>query len=397
MAFKRTSFTKLTSTSQKTFATAYKFSTQANFAKGKDVYIIPLGLEEGYYETPCHTVRVHKVEGQIVGFKGSTYNTNIKCHGIDEEGNRTESLCCILAQREKDRIPDKENSGNRIISFQTSRIHLPVLILGNTCTDDRPIYPISKVSILNELKSEKGLRFAFIDMAASSFQNDIVKAYGKSLKDVGELEYDLDEDGEEFLEEVRKRLSRTIIKVHGAEKKGFNYPLKEYTFFPLNGEAVAIKSGENERKAVTNFYRHPEIKEKINEFLTLFDLEVDGLVTDWKESELQEYYNSAIGIDLKAPLKEEVKEEVEETVEFIDEEPKKETVKKVVKEIKDEVSETPFDETDFVEDRELSEEGMNMLDEDLKSDDRTSKPITDTTLDDFEYDSEDDFFADDEG
>ena len=40
---------------------------------------------------------------------------------------------------------------------------------------------------------------------------------------------------------------------------------------------------------------------------------------------------------------------------------------------------------------------MNILDEDLKSDDKTSKPITDTTLDDFEYDSEDDFFADDEG
>ena len=66
MAFKRTSAKSLVSNNTKRFSQAYKFSTKANFDVGKDAYVLFLGLESGYYETPCHMVRPHKVNGQMV-------------------------------------------------------------------------------------------------------------------------------------------------------------------------------------------------------------------------------------------------------------------------------------------------------------------------------------------
>ena len=125
MAFKRTNFKSLTSTNKARFSSDYKFSKKASFDIGKEVYIIPLGLESGFFETPCHQVKPHKVNGKMVGFNNSSFSVYIKCKGIDEEGNRSESLCCTLAQLEKERIPDREESAKRIISFTSYRVHLP--------------------------------------------------------------------------------------------------------------------------------------------------------------------------------------------------------------------------------------------------------------------------------
>ena len=87
MAFKRTGGKSLTKTNNTRFSTAYKFSKKANFDVGKDAYIIPLGLESGFFETPCHQVKPHKVNGKMVGFNNSSFAVYIKCKGIDEEGN----------------------------------------------------------------------------------------------------------------------------------------------------------------------------------------------------------------------------------------------------------------------------------------------------------------------
>lgn len=341
MAFKRTNAKSLVNSSSTRFSTAYKFSKKANFEVGKDAYVVFLGLESGYFETPCHRVLTHKVNGQTVGFGNTTFPVYIKCKGIDEEGNRTESLCCTLAQLEKERIPEKADSGKRIISFTTYRVHLPVLILGNSLNDKKKgTYPISKVSILNDLRSEDGLNFAYMEMASSSFKNDIISAYGKKLKEDSVIDYELDENSEEFFEEVLKRLPNTIIKVHGVSKQGFDAALREYSFFPFDNATIASGSPEGEREAIINYRDNQEIQNKICEFLDLFNIEVDNMFNDWTEKDLQEYYNSAIGADLKAPIKapkepvdEEIIEELEEpaiparkAAPRVEEEPEKEVV-----------------------------------------------------------------------
>ena len=317
MAFKRQNFSALKSTKRETFESIYKFSKRVpKFEAGSDVYAIPLGLEFGYYETPCHRVLPHKVDGQIIGFGGSTFAVNIKCEGIDEEGNIKSSLCCSLAAKERERCG--EDYLSRIVSSRTSRIHLPILILGNSLNDESKLsYPISKVSILKDLRSEGGLKFSYLDMSASTFKTDIIQAYGKKLKEEGTLEYELNEESEEFFEEVRNRLINTVIKIHGVSKKGFQVAMKEYSFFPFSSPAVASGSGEAERKAIINYKENTEIMTKVDEYLQLFNIEVDGLVKSWKEKDLQEYYNSALGLNLKEGAEQSTKETTNEKVEVI--------------------------------------------------------------------------------
>lgn len=392
MAFKRTSAKALISNNSARFSSAYKFSKKANFEVGKDAYIIPLGLETGFFETPCHRVLPHKVNGQMVGFNNSTFATYIKCKGIDEEGNRTESLCCTLAQMEKDRIPEKELSGKRIVSFTTFRVQLPVLILGNSLADkNKATYPVSKVSILNDLRSEQGLNFAYIDMASSSFKSEIIAAYGKKLKEDGILDYEMDENSEEFYTEVLNRLSKTIIKVHGVSKQGFSAALKEYSFFPFDNPAIATGSPEGEREAIVGYKDNDEIQNKICEFLDLFNIEVDNMFTDWNEKDLQEYYNSAVGNDIKAPVQAaEVQEEPEEVVEVVEDEIEVEKpVKKVKKVAKPTVEEDIEDEPEVELNAPVSDEELKEL--------VMVGAKNDNSLDEFEFDSEDDddFFSED--
>ena len=398
MAFKRTSAKALVSNNATRFSKAYKFSTKANFDVGKDAYILILGLESGYYETPCHRVLPHKVNGQLVGFGNTSFAVYLKCKGIDEEGNRTESLCCTLAQLEKDRIPDKEESGKRIVSFTTYRIHLPVLILGNSLTDKKKdTYPVSKVSILNNLRSESGLNFAYIEMASSSFKKDIIQAYGKKLKEDGVIDYELDEESEEFMDEVLQRLPNTVVKVHGVSKQGFNAALKEYSFFPFDNASIASGSPEGEREAIINYRDNQEIQNKICEFLDLFNIEVDNMFNDWTEKDLQEYYNSAIGTDIKAPIKA-PKEEAEEVVEEIEE--VEEVEEKPIKPVKA-VSKTPVVEAPPKEEEEVklsppaSDDEVEAI---LKGTVDTSKAATDDSLEEvemsFDEEDEDSFFED---
>ena len=391
MAFKRTNFKSLTSTSKARFSTDYKFSKKAKFDVGKDAYIIPLGLESGFFETPCHRVMPHKVNGKIVGFNNSTFAVYIKCKGVDEEGNRTDSLCCTLAQLEKERIPEKEESGKRIISFTNYRVHLPVLILGNSLGDkNKGVYPVSKVSILNDLRSEEGLNFAYIEMASSSFKNDILKAYGKKLKEEGIMDYELDEDSEEFMAEVCQRLSNTVIKVNGVAKAGFQAALKEYSFFPFDNPAIASASPTGEREAIVNYKDNQEIQNKICEFLDLFNVEVDNMFNDWTEKDLQEYYNSAIGADIKAPLsqpKSTSVDEVEEgeVVEVIEEEvksPKKAT--KTTSVAEDEDSEVKLNDP-------ISDDDLDSL---LKAEVEEPKNKSEIEEIEFDLDEDGDFFED---
>ena len=396
MAFLRTNFKTLNNANKARFSTDYKFSKKTNFKVGREVYIILLGLEEGFYETPCHRVLTHKVNDKTVGFKNASFPVYIKCKGVDSDGNKSESLCCTLAQLEKERIPDKNDSGKRIISFTSNRVHLPVLILGNSLADkNKEAYPISKVSILNDLRSESGLNFAYIEMASSSFKNDILTAYGKRLKEEGLIEYDLKEDSEDFQRDVCTRLTNTIIKVSGISKTGFSAAMKEYSFFPFSNPAIASASPAGEREAILGYKDNQEIQNKICEFLDLFKTEVDNMFNDWTDKDLQEYYNSAIGVDIKSSTAQTVAavEEADEEIEILEDigeeeaEPQPQPQPQVESKPKKVVKKEPVKETPK-EDEELEEI--------LSEDNLTNEPIQEESLDEFEHDMEDDFFNDEE-
>lgn len=404
MAFKRTSFSALKKQKKEFFESIYKFSKKVpNFKEGSDVYVIPLGLSDGFFETPCHRVMPHKVDGQTIGFGGTSYATYIKCSSVHEDGSNTNELCCQLAAREKQRCGDDYNK--RIISGCSSRIHLPILILGNSLGDDsKSSYPITKVAILKDYRSEAGLKFSYLDMSSSSFRTSIIEAYGRKLKEDGVLDYEMDEDGEEFLDEIRNRLSKTIIKVHGVSKNGFSVALKEYSFFPLDNPTVASGSGEEEQKAVKLYYKHKGIVAKIDEYLQLFNIEVENLIKSYNEKDLLEYYNSAIGL----PLNSGIEESAPVTTDAV----KTPKVEEKVEIIESEVSEDSNDE--FEDDYEESAKTKPASDKDMQAlledpfegeDPVEGEPALvgaaannsgDDSLDSFEFDSEldgEDFFG----
>ena len=385
MAFKRSNYKTLINTRKEFFASSYGFSKKTNFKAGSDVYVIPLGLEQGFYETPCHRVNTHKVDGKVLGFNGFSFAVNIKCKGIDAEGNLTSSLCCTIAKMEKERFPEKDDYAKRVIGSRTNRIHLPVLVLGNSLGDDSKIsYPISKVALKKDLESEGGLKFSFIDMSATTFQNEIILAYGKKLKEDGILDYELDESSEEFIEEVIKRLTKTIIKVHGGTKQGFSAAIKEYSFFPFNNAAIANGSPEGERELIVGYKKNEKIMQQISEYLTLFDSEVDKLVLDWTEKDLQEYYNSALGVPLSTPIGEAASVQKE----VVEEEPEEEVVIK-------RASAEPEEERTLMTDEDFNKFVADPFGE-TEEDSKKSKELKESVeeLDEFEYnpEGEDEFF-----
>lgn len=400
MAYRRTSFSALKTQKKEYFESIYKFSKKVpNFKDGSDVYVLPLGLEQGYFESPCHRIMPHKVDGQTIGYGGSAYATYVKCTA--EEGAPL-PLCCQLEQREKARCG--EDWAKKIISKRSSRVHLPILILGNSIGDSsKTSYPITKVSILNDFRSEAGLKFSYLDMAASSFMNDIVLAYGRKLKEEGAIEYDMEESSEEFYEAVRLRLMKTVIKVHGVSKQGFSAAMKEYSFFPFENPTIASGSGEEERKAITNYMKHKGIAAKVDEYLQLFNIEVDNLIKNWNEKDLLEYYKSAIGEDIKSntPVSEpsSAPSQPEEKVEIISEVKAQAPVSETAP-----VSEVSSSSSDY--DSEYEDEYANDT-RTAPSDDEMKKLLEDpfegespvavaagsnssTELDNFEYDMEED-------
>lgn len=326
MAFKRSSDCKsLVGAKTKKFGYVYKFNKLLNFKEGDDAYFLFLGLEDGFYETPYHRVAPHKVNGVTVGLFGSQYAADIKCDGIDAEGNKKPSVCCELAQKEIERLP--EDYAKRIISRQYFKVHVPVLVLGNSLNDtSKKSYPVSKVSILNELKKEGGLTFAFIDMSSNTFKKDVLSTYGKKLKEEGILDYELEEDSEEYFSEILKRLTKTVVKAHGSKQTGLSGTVKEYSFFPFDNAAIASGSAEGEREAIIGYKENPKIMSQVNEFLALFESEVDNLLSGCDDKTLLEYYESALKAATGAQTDEEEgegEEASEETEKEVEVKPRK--------------------------------------------------------------------------
>ena len=276
MVFKRTKseMASFIGPKREYFSSTYRLSKKVpSFKAGSDVYVLILGLDTGFFESPCHVVRPHKIDNRKIGFNGLDYPVKIKCKGLREDGSRDpEALCCKLAAMERERIPESDDYLKRIISSTAGRIHLPVLILGNSLGDDSKIsYPISKVSITKDLKNG-GLKFAYLDVATSTFKKEFIGAYGKELKEDGVISYDLDEESPEFFEVVLDKLQNAVIKIKGVTKEGFAATLKEYSFFSFDNKNIASDSGAGERDAIVNYRSNPEIVRQISEFLALFDV-----------------------------------------------------------------------------------------------------------------------------
>jgi hypothetical protein len=310
-----------------TFAGKYSLKNKAGLdAVNKDAYVIALDMASGYVELPYHTLK-KCVDG--TGFKNSQFGARIACHKFDKNTGEIIDqlpLCCRLAQMEKDRLPDKEKSGHRAISFTAKRNVIPVMVLSTTETDTAKKPSLRKVSIKN------GIDFSFIDISSASY-DEFTKDVQSTMETEGIIECADDMDPEELAGEIAKYLQGSIIKISNitARNKGIPYE-KSFKAIPLTNGMVAKESGEGklltyvsqvvngtfpQNKLSALFDKYPEIQtinNQVIDFLELFNSEVDNLVSDWTDEELQSYYNTFL--EKQGVVNQYKSDKSEETVSF---------------------------------------------------------------------------------
>ena len=353
------------------FSSEFGLNKVAGLAVGKEACIIPIGLEQGIYKTPVHKVRA---KGDKNGFKG-WFNTTILCKGYDPEtGERNEeALCCQYAQSEKERVPEKEDSGKRMITFTSMLVHIPVLVLGATVPER------FEGKMPQELLSVKVPQFSYLEFAASTFESEIVGGLRKKLEDDEVITYKTTE--EEAQDIVNKWLMNCIIKVK-CEPTNKNLPYeKKYTFIPFYSKKIGAETGEREN--IIHYRKNESLMAEVNKFLTLFDTKVDELVvSDWKDEDLREYIEATVkrkenlGKAIEVADKEALPK-AEQTVEFVEEVNFDEPVAEA-KEVKEEFSDI---DTSFFEEEEpvveKAEPAVEISDEDTSFDIDTDESFFD--------------------
>lgn len=347
MAIRRSYSAPAKSNEPTSFAGKYSLARKAGLEKvGNEAFVIPLDMSNGYVAIPYHTL---KKCADGTGFRGSQYNVKIACHKFDKDTGEVINqapLCDRIAQAEKDRIPDKDKSGDRAMTFMGERRVMPVLVLSSTETDTSKNPSLKKVSV------KSGVEFSFIDMSESAY-DELAKSILEGLVDTGVID-SLDElSDEEKAEEVAKALQSSIIKITNVKGRNSNIKYERtYRAIPLNNPQVAKES--NEAKLIEyltmvvngNFpaakldalYEKAPVVKEINgqaiDFLELFNNDVDTLVQDWTDDELQSYYDSylekagVVALYKSPETTTKAKESVED-VSFVDEAPAKTSSKKV--------------------------------------------------------------------
>ena len=370
-----------------TFAGKYSLRNRAGLdAVGKEAYVIPLDMSAGYVELPYHTL---KKCADGTGFKNSQFGTKIACHKFDKNTGEVIDqlpLCCRLAQAEKDRLPDKDKSMYRALSFTSRRNVIPVMVLSTSESDTSKKPTLKKVSVKN------GIDFSFIDIASTAY-DEFTKGVQESMETDGLIESTEDMDSEDLAIEVAKYLQNSIIKVSNVAGRNPGIPYeKAFRAIPLSNQMVAKESGEQklitylsqvingtfpQAKLSALYEKYPEIQtinNQVIDFLDLFNAEVDNLVSDWTDEELQNYYNTFLekqgvvnqyksekseeAVSFKEPAK--VSAPVDEEDEFADAAPSKSKAATAVAEKSEE--EFDYETSDL-------EESSILDDEDFQDDD----------------------------
>lgn len=301
--------------------------------KGTECFIIPLDMAEGYSVLPYHSLKKNDSEG----FHGSSFSSvGIACKRFDPEtGEPTKELplCCKLAQMEKDRLPEKDDSTKRAISFSSMKFVFPVLVLSTTETDP------SKKPTMKKLSIKNGVSFSYISLSESSYDESIKKVVIDALVEAGEIEDPESTDPQELMDAVSKYISHSIIKVSNEASKSSMIPYqKSFRVIPTTNALIGQTSGETKLiqalcklltgayppESLSKLYTKAPILKEINnqviDFLALYNDNVDSLVEQWDDEELQKYYNDYVARQAQIEKYKEVNEAAVEAEEEEDEE-----------------------------------------------------------------------------
>jgi len=263
------------------FSTKYSLKTKAGgndgLVIGQEIYCLPL-VKYGIYEMVCHAV---KPRGQQ-GFK-SKFTTYIPCKGYNYETGEHDPncTCCQLAQAEWDKYVANGKKGETMISFKSSRFYIPVLLLGNeTGSKTAANIPVSKLTM-------SGRDFSFVELSQRGF-NDLIALFKNDLLNNGRMEYGL--EGVDLYTEIMNQLQKHIMKISINKPDGFGTHKKVYSFISFDNKNIGAETGSY-KNITEGLARSAKLQAEVEEFLTLFGNECEGMLTPWTDIELANYVN----------------------------------------------------------------------------------------------------------
>lgn len=275
------------------FNSEYSFNKVSKLKVGDRRYCLFLKPSEFLFQTMIHSVKKNKATGK--GFQG-LFDTNIKCKSYDSLGEPTgeKAICCQLYDLEKERNPEKEDAGKRLISYSKATFHVPVAILGHNLKDPSvKIYPIANVSVDN------GYELAFLEFNAGSWSKDILGKLSKKLKDESIIEFDL--EGEDLMDATIANLDKVVLEVNADEPNQGSFArfIRSYEFIPFTDAKIARATKEHDK--ITNWETDPDMldfRNDVSAFLTLLEQNEDQLVVStWEDESLKNYIDSMIQRD----------------------------------------------------------------------------------------------------
>ena len=306
------------------FNSKYSFKNVTGMKKiGDEAYIVLLKPEEFIFQVEYHKVK-EKIHGRL-GFKGN-YDTNIICKRFDAGGNRLEEvpLCCHYADvlfkeaKEKARQEaiskglDPEVKANLKINApmgfsNNPMMYIPIIVLGNTETEAGAKPQLSKLAI----KNGRGF-FSYLEMNKKAYLSEIYDQLRTDLVNAGDIDEGV--QPEELQEIILRELKNRIIKVTASTPQGSVPYEKKYSFVPFTNKNIGKLSGELE--AIKNFEEDEELMDRANDFLSLFEIEVDNFVKNWTDEELTRYLVDDEQRRENIRQSEDIKEEVAEVEEI---------------------------------------------------------------------------------
>lgn len=268
------------------FSTKYSLKAKAGNGNalqiGQEIYCIPL-IANGIYEVDCHKVNPLK---EKEGFH-SWYHVYIPCKGIDPTTgeNIPNATCCALAQEEREKAKELEARGEKyfpIISGRVSRVYLPVLLLGNDVRSKSvgPI-PITKLNMTNR-------DYCFLEFSGGTFRT-LIDQFTNDLLNNGRIPYEL--EGEAKADEILSQLQKHIMKISisAPAGQGGAKHQKIFSFISFTNPNIGAETGAY-KQITEGLTRAPKLIAEANEFVTLFESELDtSILTKWTDTELAAY------------------------------------------------------------------------------------------------------------
>lgn len=264
------------------FKTKYSLKAQAGGADGlivgQEIYCLPL-VKDGVYEFSCHGV---KPKGKK-GFKNNKFTAYIPCHGTNDETGEYDPncTCCQIAQKQWDEYVANGKKGETLITFRTSKVYIPILLLGNesgskTATN----VPVTKLTMT-------GRAYSYLDLGQKTFK-EIITSFKENLVNTGRIEYDL--EGEALQAAVMREFQRHILKISINKPDGFGKHKKVFSFIPFDNKAIGAETGSY-MNITEGLNKSAKLIAEAKEFCDKFSIEVDSFLVPWEDEELINYFS----------------------------------------------------------------------------------------------------------